>query len=146
MNIEIANRLYEMRKKKGLSQEELAEKIGVSRQAVSKWERAESSPDIENLILLSQLYCVSLDELLMNEPYTKENTSDKESTIQTDQSNINYKKASNKQNVKRYLICFPIYLVLLLVYLFIGFVWGAWHPGWLLFMLVPIYYMAVSVM
>lgn len=122
MNIEIANRLYEMRKKKGLSQEELAEKIGVSRQAVSKWERAESSPDIENLILLSQLYCVSLDELLMNEPYTKENTSDKESAIQTDQSNINYKKASNKQNVKRYLICFPIYLVLLLVYLFIGFV------------------------
>lgn len=64
MNIEIANRFQQLRKKQGLSQEELAEKIGVSRQAVSKWERAEASPDTDNLILLSKLYGVSLDELL----------------------------------------------------------------------------------
>ena len=64
MNIEIANRLQQMRKKNNLSQEELAAKIGVSRQAVSKWERAESSPDTENLILLSKLYNVSIDELI----------------------------------------------------------------------------------
>jgi transcriptional regulator with XRE-family HTH domain len=43
MNIEIANRLVRLRKEKGLSQEELAAKIGISRQAVSKWERAEAS-------------------------------------------------------------------------------------------------------
>lgn len=64
MNIEIANRFQQLRKKHGLSQEELAEKIGVSRQAVSKWERAEASPDTDNLILLSKLYGISLDELL----------------------------------------------------------------------------------
>ena len=64
MNIEIANRLQQMRKKNNLSQEELAAKIGVSRQALSKWERAESSPDTENLILLSKLYNVSIDELI----------------------------------------------------------------------------------
>ena len=64
MDIEIANRLAELRKKKGLSQEELADKLGLSRQAVSKWERAESSPDTDNLILLAKLYDVSLDELL----------------------------------------------------------------------------------
>lgn len=64
MNIEIANRLRQMRNKNNLSQEELAAKIGVSRQAVSKWERAEASPDTENLILLSKLYGVSIDELL----------------------------------------------------------------------------------
>ncbi|MCH5192488.1 MAG: helix-turn-helix domain-containing protein [Oscillospiraceae bacterium] len=64
MNVEIANRLQQLRKKNELSQEELAEKIGVSRQAVSKWERAEASPDTDNLILLSKLYKVSLDELL----------------------------------------------------------------------------------
>lgn len=64
MNVEIANRLQQMRKNNNLSQEELAEKIGVSRQAVSKWERAEASPDTDNLILLSRLYNVSLDELL----------------------------------------------------------------------------------
>lgn len=53
-----------MRNKNNLSQEELAAKMGVSRQAVSKWERAEASPDTENLILLAKLYGVSIDELL----------------------------------------------------------------------------------
>lgn len=64
MNIEIANRLVELRKKSGLSQEELADKLGLSRQAVSKWERAESSPDTDNLICLAKLYNISLDEIL----------------------------------------------------------------------------------
>lgn len=64
MNIEIANRLYQYRKKSGFSQEELAEQIGVSRQAVSKWERAEASPDTDNLIELSKIYGVSLDEMI----------------------------------------------------------------------------------
>jgi HTH-type transcriptional regulator/antitoxin HipB len=64
MDIETAARLLEYRKKNGYSQEELAEKIGVSRQAISKWERSESSPDTDNLIALSKLYNVSLDELV----------------------------------------------------------------------------------
>ena len=64
MNIETANRLLQYRKKAGLSQEELAEKIGVSRQAVSKWERSEASPDTDNLVVLAELYGVSLDEML----------------------------------------------------------------------------------
>ena len=72
MNIETANRLYELRKKQGLSQEELAEKLGVSRQAVSKWERSESSPDTDNLIALAQLYGMSLDELIYGEKESKE--------------------------------------------------------------------------
>lgn len=67
MNIEIANRLVNLRKEKGFSQEQLAEKIGVSRQAVSKWERSEASPDTDNLIMLARLYEVSLDELLRTE-------------------------------------------------------------------------------
>ncbi len=64
MNIETANRLAELRKKNGLSQEELASKLGISRQAVSKWERAEASPDTDNLICLARLYGISLDDLL----------------------------------------------------------------------------------
>ena len=64
MNIEIADRLIKMRKAHGFSQEELASELGISRQAVSKWERAESSPDTDNLIMLSRLYGVSLDALL----------------------------------------------------------------------------------
>jgi len=64
MNVEIAERLARRRKEAGLSQEELALKLGVSRQAVSKWERSESSPDTNNLIALAKLYEVSLDDLL----------------------------------------------------------------------------------
>ena len=64
MNIEIANRLVQLRKSNNLSQEDLAGKIGVSRQAVSKWERAEASPDTDNLILLSKIYGISLNEML----------------------------------------------------------------------------------
>lgn len=64
MNIELANRLYEYRKQSGLSQEELAEKLGISRQSVSKWERAESCPDTDNLIELAKIYNVSLDTLV----------------------------------------------------------------------------------
>lgn len=64
MTLRIANKLYELRKQNKMSQEELAEKLGVSRQAVSKWERAEASPTTDSLILLAQLYNISLDELL----------------------------------------------------------------------------------
>lgn len=64
MTIETANRLLELRKKHNLSQEELAEKLGVSRQAVSKWERSEASPDTDNLIALAKIYNLSLDELI----------------------------------------------------------------------------------
>lgn len=64
MNVEVAQRLAELRRAKGYSQESLAHELGLSRQAVSKWERAESSPDTENLISLAKLYGVSLDELL----------------------------------------------------------------------------------
>ena len=67
MTIEIADRLVKLRKKYGYSQEELADKLGLSRQAVSKWERAEASPDTDNLICLAKLYGVSLDELLATE-------------------------------------------------------------------------------
>ncbi|MDY5971236.1 MAG: helix-turn-helix domain-containing protein, partial [Candidatus Enterosoma sp.] len=67
MNIKIANRLVELRKKNGLSQEQLAEQLGLSRQAVSKWERAEASPDTDNLICLAKIYGISLDELLADD-------------------------------------------------------------------------------
>jgi len=72
MNIEIANRLLELRKKNGLSQDELASKLGISRQSVSKWERAEASPDTDNLICLAKIYNISLDELLSNDESVEE--------------------------------------------------------------------------
>lgn len=57
-------RINLLRKKMGLSQEELANKIGVSRQAVSKWESGQSMPDLDKIIALSDLFGVSTDYIL----------------------------------------------------------------------------------
>lgn len=72
MNLEVANRLQQLRKAKGLSQEELAQILGLSRQAISKWERAETSPDTDNLICLARLYNISIDKLLDTSESTEE--------------------------------------------------------------------------
>ena len=60
----LGNHLFEARKKKGLSQEEVAEKLGVSRQTISKWEADETLPDIRQSKQLAILYGLTLDELI----------------------------------------------------------------------------------
>lgn len=62
--MKLYEKLYELRRASGMSQEELAEKLGVSRQAVSKWESGATQPELSKLIELSKLYSVSVDELL----------------------------------------------------------------------------------
>ncbi|WP_172134965.1 helix-turn-helix domain-containing protein [Adlercreutzia sp. ZJ473] len=57
-------KLIELRKSKHLSQEELGNELGVSRQTISKWELAQSYPDFQRLVLLSDYYGLSLDELV----------------------------------------------------------------------------------
>lgn len=68
----LGKRIYELRKEKGLSQEALADKLGVSRQAISKWECGEALPDTDNLISISRLFGVSLDTLVGNEDIKNE--------------------------------------------------------------------------
>ena len=60
----LADKIIQLRKKQGWSQEELAEQLGVSRQAVSKWEGAQSTPDLNKVLALSELFGVSTDYLL----------------------------------------------------------------------------------
>ena len=63
--MEFGNRLYELRKQKGLSQEELANRLDVTRQTVSKWELSDSTPDMDKLVALGELFEISLDELVL---------------------------------------------------------------------------------
>lgn len=70
----LADKITEERKKNGWSQEELADKLGVSRQAVSKWESAGSTPDLQRVIQLAQLFDVSTDYLLRDEVVRQEET------------------------------------------------------------------------
>ncbi len=65
--MEIGKKIMELRKMKGLSQEELAEKVGVARQTISKWELGETSPDLKQAKELSKTFNVSLDELTDND-------------------------------------------------------------------------------
>ena len=62
-------KLQVLRRERGLSQENLAESIGISRQAIAKWESGRSYPDVNNLIQLSDLFKVSIDKLVRDEEY-----------------------------------------------------------------------------
>jgi transcriptional regulator with XRE-family HTH domain len=81
MNMNLADKIIEERKKNGWSQEELANKLGVSRQAVSKWESSGSIPDLQRILQMSELFGVTTDYLLKDEieeeplnEYTETNT------------------------------------------------------------------------
>ena len=172
MNIETAKRLLEYRKANGYSQEELAEKIGVSRQAISKWERSESSPDTDNLIALSKLYGITIDELLngtdkpkratLNEYFDNESTdeiktdNEKEETdssfeppvTETENTNEGWKRFYDKDNehIKRAMSLSKnphfhalLPLTILLVYLILGVAFPRfWAVGWIMFLFIPI--------
>ncbi|MDE5859026.1 MAG: helix-turn-helix domain-containing protein [Oscillospiraceae bacterium] len=68
----LADKIIDLRKKSGMSQEELAEKMNVSRQAVSKWEGAQSVPDLDKILALSEIFGVSTDYLLKDDFETEE--------------------------------------------------------------------------
>lgn len=167
MNIEFANRLVALRKQHGYSQEDLAAKLDVSRQAVSKWERAEASPDTDNLILLARLYGVSLDELLFSgakpavpymqdaalaepalaEPFRKVVTASVPEECGPDPGDdagdaaVEVCPPHDGRNEKESrLKKFPYPVLVSILYLLMGFVGKWWHPGWLIFLTVPLFY------
>lgn len=174
MNVEIANRLVQLRKQSNLSQEELAMRLGISRQAVSKWERAESSPDTDNLIALASLYKLSLDDLVHSElppeptaytpPYQPETVftaevptldgsyfevkGEKEEDAPAKKEDIDplpegsfYDTKEGQMHKEGWLHRVPYPLFITALYLVLGFIFHQWHPGWLVFMTIPIHYM-----
>lgn len=95
--MEFNNKLYNLRKQKGLSQEELANRLNVSRQTVSKWEVGDSTPDMEKLIAMSDLFEISLDELVMDKKSVHVGETSNTSEIVTDLQ----KKVLSDENKKR---------------------------------------------
>ena len=147
MNLEIANRLQKLRKEKGYSQEQLAEALGISRQAISKWERAESSPDTDNLICLAKLYGVSLDELLSTDEAIEEIVENNETVSDMDENDeiINFnvkipkvaKELTKKDKIIELLESINLFVIGIL-YFILGFVFNLWHPAWIIFLFIPI--------
>lgn len=176
MNIETANRLVELRKQHNLSQEDLAEALGISRQAVSKWERAEASPDTDNLISLARLYAISIDELLGNAmppAPVEENRAQPNPLARTGfplwfvcllggavlavlailwTFFFHSHELIPMVLVVGFTVCafgiqkwrrrltaaYPIFCVL--IYLVCGTIFGSWHPTWLIFLTIPLFY------
>ncbi len=97
-----SDNLIKLRKGKSWSQEDLAEKLGISRQAVSKWEVGTSKPDIDNIIKISKLFEVSIDELVNNE------------IVRTEAISINVKRKSKKDVLLVWLR--RILIVLIIIY------------------------------
>lgn len=243
MDTTISDKLLALRKQNGLSQEELAEKLGISRQAISKWERAEASPDTENLIALAKIYNISLDKLFdintetvrsdrscinltkeksipsynsgisdkMPQGYKSTSSSDfgtrvkypensgrnveeiypqmkkkeinqpkvdfKEKSIQNDFSKyttyttadssnqsgqttystgtssycnlhtaavVNQMSATDEQQQYKALMRFPYPIFLTCIYLLLGAFMKLWHPMWMLFLTIPLYYTTIE--
>lgn len=79
----LAEKIYQLRKAKNWSQEDLAAKIGVSRQSVSKWERGEALPDLERMISLSDVFGVSIDDLIRSNKIAEDNQEEVQSQPET---------------------------------------------------------------
>lgn len=121
--MEFNNKLYNLRKQKGFSQEELANRLNVSRQTISKWEVGDSTPDMEKLIAISDLFEISLDELVKDKvPAHFEEPSAKSEILTELRQKI--LTDGNKQKAKRWLkiaaiifgIIFLIDLISMIIY------------------------------
>ena len=93
----LGNNLFQARKKAGLSQETVAEKLGVSRQTISKWETDETVPDIYQSKKLAKLYNLSLDELIEFDVDIKEIEEVIKNTNEETESKINWTNAWSKK-------------------------------------------------
>ena len=111
--MDINERLYELRKNNNWSQEELAEKLNVSRQTVSKWESNKTIPELEKLVKLSEIYNISLDELIKgvtSEDISKENSNKKLSKL----------KLFIKKHLKKIIVLSVIIIVVCVAIFFIN--------------------------
>ncbi len=98
----LSDKLFSLRKKQGLSQEALAEKLNVSRQAVSRWENGSAQPDASNILQLSKLFDVTADYLL-NDDYHSDDDSPKVQTV----------KQNNLRLIMLYLVLIEVMTVLM---------------------------------
>lgn len=127
-------KLLDLRKQKGWSQEELGDKLNVSRQTISKWEMGQTTPELENLIILSKIFDISIDDLVENprnqiniEVDNAQDNDVKADNLKTDDTKST-QKAENKNIRKKKRRIFYIIIVFLLV----GICAGIYYRGYTL--------------
>ena len=149
-----ADLLYELRKEKGLTQSELAEKLGITNKAVSKWETGEAMPDTAQLLPLAEILGVSVDELLRGERKSAEGKAESEEhdelfidddsvrfsngrdTVDISSKGVYINGVKAKHRKPSFLgrvsgcICASLMALAVLTYILLGFLMGLWHPLW----------------
>lgn len=160
----VSEKLLSLRKEHGFSQEYLAGELGISRQAISKWERGETLPNTESLMALSVIYGVSVDELLcMNADEKPQENIPVSNNMTFEQGFVPTFEDCQKEEIKSYnfnslmigfekifetdvfrfvFTSYPI--IVTAVYLFFGAVFHLWAYAWLVFMTIPLFYTAVQ--
>ena len=150
---EFGNFLYELRKEKRMTQAELADKLGVSNKAVSKWETGDAMPETGLLLPISRIFNVTVDELLNGKRINDENDAS-EIKETKDNQNLEENKKSETFKPSEHLftrgkeeddeenktlldiisgiVCGCIFLIGLATYLFLGALKGMWHPYWVI--------------
>lgn len=107
--MELKERLVQLRKDHGLSQNDLAEKLNVSRQAISRWEQGTVVPSSDNLVYLSKLYGITLDELFYGRIQVKQELNEaderEKSEEATDILRAPYNKAQQMKKVILIMLC-----------------------------------------
>lgn len=114
----LSEKIYQLRKEKGLSQEGLAEKLGTTRQAVSKWENNQGYPETEKLLQLSNIFEVSIDFLLKDDKSLK--SADEKGYYVSKEMARGY--IANEKRISRYVaMCFMFWGLA-------GFLMLSFHP------------------
>ena len=142
----LSEKISALRKQKGLSQDDLAIMMNITRQAVSRWEQGESIPDIDNLVRLSEIFDVTTDYLLKNGASALQQ-SNAEKDVAIDFSNDRYEKSEQRELPWIYQKFFAnhfIYIVVLGIYVAIGFMFGIWRFAWPIFVLIWIVEWAIE--
>ncbi|MCD8372806.1 MAG: helix-turn-helix domain-containing protein [Clostridia bacterium] len=129
-----ADNIYFLRKREGISQEELAERLSVSRQAVSKWETGDAYPETDKIIALCDMFGVTMDELLRGDvtkevlpPVAGEPEDRPESKEAAEKPHSVWQPAAQSL----------LWLLAAVIYLILGIFGDLWHPMWIIFVFMP---------
>lgn len=127
----LADKIIKLRKKNGWSQEELADKMNISRQAISKWESSQTLPDLERILQLSSLFKVTTDYLLKDEIENED--------LMSNPSYTNKIRESVAEAV--FVAYFGMFFVIYLVWSILSY---DWHITWITFLVCGVFTPAVQ--
>ena len=135
MNADFTARLHDLRASHNLTYEELAARLSVPEETVAAWESGEDVPNADHLVALASFYGVTVDSLL-NRPLPGADQIDPNNPLPNG-SFFDHVRDKRRN-------AFPYPVAVAFAYLVLGFVFNLWHPGWIIFLTIPLYYLPAA--